>query len=60
MSWIHIFLTWFRSSLQAVDSWQLTSRFRHRHLRKREFEKFLRQVFGFSKEKAVHWAKYIK
>lgn len=35
-------------------------RFRHRHLRKREFEHFLRYVCGFSREKAVRWAKYIK
>lgn len=53
-------ITWLKYCFYVVESWQLTSRFRHRHLRKREFEKFLRQVFGFSKEKAVKYAKYIK
>jgi len=60
MSWIPLFLTWFKCKRQLIESWQLHTRFRHKHLRKREFEKLLRQVFGFSKEKAVHWAKFIK
>jgi len=60
MPLISVFLTWFKCKRQLVESWELKERFRHRHLRKREFEKLLRQVFGFSKEKAVHWAKFIK
>lgn len=60
MPLISVFLTWLKYKIQLVESWQLSQRFRHRHLRKREFEKLLRQVFGFSKEKAVRWAKYIK
>jgi len=60
MPLISVFLTWLKYKIQLVESWQLRQRFRHRHLRKREFEKLLRQVFGLSKEKAVRWAKYIK
>ena len=51
MPLISVFLTWFKCKRQLVESWELKERFRHRHLRKREFEKLLRQVFGFSKEK---------
>jgi len=60
MPLISVFLTWLKYKIQLVESLQLSQRFRHRHLRKREFDKLLRQVFGFSKEKAVRWAKYIK
>lgn len=60
MPFVSVFLTWIKTRLQLIESWQLHQRFRHRHLRKREFEKFLRQVCGFSKSRAVIWSKYIK
>lgn len=59
MASVSVFLTWFKYQLQVIDSWQLKKRLRHRHLRKRELEKLLRQVFGFSKNRAVYWARFV-
>lgn len=53
-----MFLTYFNTTRQVIVLF--AHRFRYRHLRKREFEHLLRDVFGFSREKSVKWAKYIK
>lgn len=53
-----MFLHYISNAKQAIVSF--AGRFRYRHLRKREFEHLLRYVFGFSREKAVRWVKYIK
>lgn len=53
-----MFLYYISNAKQAIVSFMY--RFRHRHLRKREAEYFLRYVCGFSKEKATRWVKYIK
>lgn len=53
-----MFLTYFNITRQVIVTYAI--RFRYRHLRKREFERLLRDVFGFSREKAIRWAKYIK
>lgn len=55
-----LFLDYVKNLCQRIVNMQITSRFRYRHLRKREFEKFLRIAFGFSRKKSVKWAKYIK
>lgn len=53
-----MFLTYFNTTRQVIVTF--AQRFRLKHLRKREFERLLRDVFGFSREKAVRWSKYIK
>lgn len=60
MPLISVFLNYIRKLRQHIVKPQLISRFRHRHLRKREFEKFLRNEFGLSRKKSVKWAKYVK
>ena len=53
-----MFLTYLNTTRQVIVLF--AQRFRYRHLRKREFEHLLRDVFGFSKTKAVKWARFIK
>ena len=55
-----LFLDYVKNLSQHIVKAQLISRFRHRHLRKREFEKFLRNAFRLSRKKSVKWAKYVK
>lgn len=52
-----MFLTYFNTTRQVIVLF--LQRFRYRHLRKRETEKLLRQVFGFSKNRSVYWARFI-
>ena len=52
------FLTYLNRLRYLIVAFAL--RFRHRHLRKREFEHFLRYVCGFSRNKSVRYAKWIK
>lgn len=60
MPLIHVFLTYMRNLLHHIVKAQLIPWFMHRHLRKREFEKFLRNAFGLSRKNSVKWAKYVK
>jgi hypothetical protein len=53
-----MFLHYMRFYLYAIVSF--VKRFRHRHLRKREFEHLLRYVFRFSKTRAIYWSRWIK
>ena len=55
-----LFLDYVKNIRQHIVKAQVISRFRHRHLHKREFEKFLRNAFGLSRKKSVKWAKYVK
>ena len=54
MPWISVFLTYISNLCQHIVKAQIVSRFRHRHLRKREFEKFLRVAFGFSRKSLLN------